>query len=190
MPKTTKSQASWCRSASVSNWPNSQCGQNWTQFTGNDFFHSNSCCCILSSFFSCYLCQHFLTLTMKLGSIALLFSPTCAKFVLHITGGRTIVHTLVCTCTCTCTWWLTKCHFFVSWAKSLKQSDGLPTGKLAEMWIYCFWWKLKTSCCQIKITKNCTMQKTSRTKWCMPQYWDAIPQNGVSICSSVKKTYI
>ena len=38
--------------------------------------------------FSCYLRQHFLTLTMKLGSTALLFSPTCAKFVLHITGGK------------------------------------------------------------------------------------------------------
>ena len=38
--------------------------------------------------FSCYLRQHFLTLTMKFGSIALLFSPTCAKFVLHITGGK------------------------------------------------------------------------------------------------------
>ena len=151
MPKTTKSHASCCRSASVSNWPNSQCGQNWTRFTVNDLFHSNSCCCILLRF-SFYLRQYFLTLTMKLGSIAKLFSPIS---VLNLCS-KSPSEFIPCYAQCTC--WLTKCHFFVSCAKSLIQSDGLPTGKLAEMWIYCFWLKLKTSCCQIKITRNCTMQ--------------------------------
>ena len=88
-----------------------------------------------------------------------------------------------------CTWWLTKCHFFVSWAKSLKQSDGLPTGKLAEMWIYCFWLKLKTSCCQIKISKTVQCNRhhvQNRVRLNIEMQF----LKGVffySICSSVKK---
>ena len=34
--------------------------------------------------------------------------------------------------------------------KTVEQLDGLPTGKLPEMWIYCFWWKHKTHCCNFK----------------------------------------
>ena len=31
--------------------------------------------------------------------------------------------------------------------KTLKQLDGLPTGRLPEMWIYCSWWKHKAHSC-------------------------------------------
>ena len=53
--------------------------------------------------------------------------------------------------------WLTKLHFFASWAKTLKQLFG-RIWKLPEMWIYCSWWKIR-HCSQILKRK---VQKTKR----------------------------